>query len=479
MFPIVDSSAYGALADGEDRTNEILSASSNGAKIILIQPGVKFNQQVLLSGLPADVVCLDFSLINDYSELTETTKKISILSKDSAENDTHLSVDSDHHAILSLNNHGGAGTQSAAERKGSILWACGQKALNSNPKKNGWRGGGIFGFTKETGSDFWKWVIRSLAPFVSIGGKYEDWESGQTIASSGVFRVGSNSYHYVSANAGTTASPEPTHTSGTVADGGGVLWTYIDASDRSLISIDEYGRILVGSGTGMDTFRHKAGLTDVSGNFIWWKSGESVGVGAVRRWGDNLYTSTQAMTTGDSAPIHTSGTVSSWAWTASGSAYIMDLAARGVSKDVLIKMNPTNSVGSEVLTPYIRAIASSGFCVMKSDGSSSLARFTDNGGMDVAGLCPRGATAPDGDATPSVNGVGTLYLSNSSATFITNFDDPSDNQEITVIFLNGNTTIIHQNTLLLKGAANITPGIWSSMKFKRITNSISARWIEI
>jgi hypothetical protein len=60
-------------------------------------------------------------------------------------------------------------------------------------------------------------------------------------------------------------------------------------------------------------------------------------------------------------------------------------------------------------------------------------------------------TAADGDTTPSVLNTKHLVLSNTGATTITNFDDASDGQEITLFFTNGNTTLNQDNSYLAGG----------------------------
>lgn len=54
----------------------------------------------------------------------------------------------------------------------------------------------------------------------------------------------------------------------------------------------------------------------------------------------------------------------------------------------------------------------------------------------------------DGDATPSVDGLGNLKTANTSATTITDFDDGFDGQEICVLIQDGNTTIDFTGTNL-------------------------------
>jgi parallel beta-helix repeat protein len=58
-------------------------------------------------------------------------------------------------------------------------------------------------------------------------GGYTAWAAGQSITT-GLYRT-SGVHIYKAASSGTTALAAPSHTSGTVADGGGVSWTYINS----------------------------------------------------------------------------------------------------------------------------------------------------------------------------------------------------------------------------------------------------------
>jgi hypothetical protein len=116
---------------------------------------------------------------------------------------------------------------------------------------------------------------------------------------------------------------------------------------------------------------------------------------------------------------------------------------------------------------------------MKSDSSAALAQFTDAGGLAVNELRLLHATAADADTTPSVAGVATLYLSNTGATNVTALDDGTDNQVVTLVFTNANTTLVHSATLTLTGSTNVTPSAYSVIKLQRVPAAISARWVEV
>jgi hypothetical protein len=412
----------GVSADGTtDSTSAILTAAAEVGGAMLIPPGVKFDRNALISSMPTDVVALDLSVINDFNSAGETTKHIGIMSSDVAASDTHWAVSSGHHAITTLNNFGTAGSSSAAERKASVLWAVGQYQKGSADKR-GFRGAAILQFTKESSSSYWIYQLRSLAPWTSIAGAYESWAAGEVILGAGVYRV-NNSQHYVSAGAGTTGATPPTHTSGTVSDGG-VNWTWIDSGDRSVFNVREDGRWLIGLGDYSATWRHKVSSVDPGGTY----SGEC--------------------------------------------------ESTGISKYAQTKLIPTDAGGVVSPQPFLRAENGIGLRVMKSDGSTDLARFSDSGGFAVKEFVSLSATVSDNNATPSVAGIGTLYISNTAPTTITGLTGGVDDQVVRLVFTNTNTSIASSATLLMTGSVNVTPSTYSSITMKKVPASISDRWIE-
>jgi hypothetical protein len=157
-------------------------------------------------------------------------------------------------------------------------------------------------------------------------------------------------------------------------------------------------------------------------------------------------------------------------------------ATAGTPRVVQLVFNPTNGATPSVVEsqPAIRATAGVGLHIIKSDGSANIATFSDSGGMEVAEFRSLASAAANGDTSPSVAGVGTLYLDNSGATSITALDDGSDGQIVTVITLTANTSFTHSSTLMLSGSTNVTtPAAFSSITFQKVPSFISNRWIEI
>ncbi len=325
---------YGSIvANGTDQTANITAwfaaIGSSAAGLYVVPYNCLFNVATVVAALPPSVCLLDLSGVNDFTAAGQTTKRFGLLTSDTAPNDSQWSVDSGHHSVLMTNNFHTAATTSSTKRLASWLWAGGHYALGGLTNR-GYRSCAIQQFGMDGSANFWTWGIRSLAPGTAIAADYESWAGGQVISGAGVYRLGSAAQHYVSANGGTTAAPGPTHMTGTVADGGGVQWTWIDSADRSIINIDQYGRVLLGSGPTGNTFLHKVDVTDPAGD------------------------------------------------------YSMKLAATGVSKEALLILAPTNGSGVESLVPYLRASVSGGLRFMKSDSTTSLGSVTDQGwGLDL------------------------------------------------------------------------------------------------
>jgi hypothetical protein len=413
---------FGSVSDGSTDDTAVILVAAAAYKYIHIPYNTKYDPQTLLATLPTDVVIFDASMINSFNSAGETTKEVGLISKDTAASDTHWLIASDHHAILQLSNFGGAGTTSASQRKGSMVWTAGKFENASATNKNGWRGGAIKQFTKESSGSYWIETLRCLAPWAAIGGDYERWKTGESV-SSGDYRT-NDDQHYVAASTGTTGATGPTHTTGTVSDGG-VDWTWIDTADRTIYQIDEYGRFLIGTGSAGSTFRHKVGLTDPVGN------------------------------------------------------YVGQFAARGTSKTVRLAFYPTDGADAEELQPYILAQAGVGLRIFSSTGTE-IARFNDDLGTYLKENARSWTMVSDGDTTPSVDGVATIYTQNTGATSITAFDDGDDGQVVDLVIIDANTTLVHSSTFMLAGSVNLTtPAAYTTVTFQKVPSSISNRWIEI
>lgn len=427
---IFSATDRGAVADkSTDNTASILSAaiaaSAAGINMILVPFGCKYDRTALLEDVtfPDDVVLFDLSGINDYTAAGESTKHYGIVSRDAATDDTAWAIDSGHHPFLLLNNFGSAGTASASARKVSALWAAGQYELGSTDKR-GYRAVAIMQFSgNDYSTGFWTWHLRSLAPWAAVADQYELWAQGQSISGAGRYRVNGD-YHYVSTGAGTTGSTPPTHSSGTVSDGG-VSWTAVDSVDRSLIHIRNDGRIMVGSGSFAETLRIKVSGFDASGTFL------------------------------------------------------ADFIATGVSKSVNLKGTPTNGSGTEVVQPFLKWDTTNGFSVVKSDGSSALISVTDSAGLIISAQAGVGVTDASGDTTPDYAGKYIVYCNPAAPITITAIDGLGDWQQVVMYFGANAVTLTHSGTLRLTGSVNFVSTVGSSITLRKIPASISnAVWEE-
>ena len=418
---------FGLTPSGTDDTSSLTtflaSLSASDDKFYIIPAGFKFNRNTVINAMPEGTAFLDLSGY-DYDAPAETTRRYGIMSKDSAPNDTHWAVDSGHHAIMTLNNHGLSGTASADERKGSILWATGN-LQNSGNTKRGFREAALLQFTQSTSSNFWVFQLRKTAPWNAIDNNWEDWQAGESISGAGIYRRGQDNF-YVSTGTGTTGATIPSHTSGTVSDGG-VSWTWFCSSDSSIFNIDEHNRLLFGSGAFSQTFRHKVSITDPNGG-----------------------------------------------------GYSSERVATGVSRPVTDKLIPTDSGGSEIAVPYLQADDTNELQIMKSNGGTGICQFGDDIGVKLKENARFWIAASDGDSTPSVDGVATLYTANSSSTSITTLDDADDGQVVDIVITDTNTTLVSSASFLLDGSVNLTtPTPYTVVTMQKVPSSISDRWVEV
>lgn len=416
---------YGAVADGAtDNTTLLLTVGNAMGGVLLIPQNIKYSRATLLATLDTDVLFDDESGINSFSDPGQTSKRIGQISRDTSANDSAKFIESGHHAGISMNNHGTAGTGSAALGVASRDIMRGTFALPGSSKDGDrfWCGDQ---YQKHPVGNYWIWIMPSYAPWAAVGGAYEYWAAAQVISGAGVYRVfGSNVY--VSAGAGTTALPAPVNTTGTAPDGGGVQWTWIYSVGTSILTLDEYGRMLVGTNNSGAQFEGQTSVTDPSG--------------------------------GD---------------------YAMVLRPVGVSKKSTLKGFATTAGSAQSAQPYFQWQDTIGLRAMRSSGSGSVWRFTDTGVLVEDTVSDSRVNVANADATPSVLGSRWFFISNSGATNITALDDGVDGQEVEFFTDNGNTTFVSSASLLLQGSANVTLTAYSVIKFRKVPNAISNRWIEV
>jgi hypothetical protein len=426
---IKNSTGFGGVQDATtDNVTPIVNMSNAAIaetkKVVLVPPATKFTYPALMAAMPAGVTIFNLSGINDSNTAGYKTRTVGFIGSSTDVNDMQFAIEDAHHPLISGNNLGTAGSTSATNRLFSIMWQSGKYALGAADNL-GYRSCAMLQFRKESATT-WSYGLRSLAPWSAIAGNYERWATGQSIASANVYRTNGTN-HYVSAAGAypaTTGATPPTHTTGTVSDGG-VSWTYLDSTDRGIFLVDQYGHWLIGNGSLNSTWRHKVTPTD---------------------------------------PVQ---------------AYVGEMVAGGISQSASLKLTPTNGAGSEVLQPFLQG-NTSGLSILKSDGSASLLNTTDSGSIFAA----IGSTSATPDtatgATPSVAGRNTYYIGNAGAQSITGFTGGFDGQRVRVIVTNANTSFTNSATFNLGGSANIaTPAAFSVIDFEKVPASISDRWIEV
>ena len=167
--------------------------------------------------------------------------------------------------------------------------------------------------------------------------------------------------------------------------------------------------------------------------------------------------------------------------------YVFNGIAGGLSRSAILKLTPTNSTpsgsradqGSEVPQPYFEATVANGLSVVKSDGSTGIAYFSDSGGLQTRELRSLVTTTTGSGAAPSVNGIGTLLINNGGAVSITNLSGGDDGQIVQLIFQNANTTVVSSASLLMQGSVDVTPTAWSVITVFKIPTGTSNRWVEL
>ena len=410
-----------------DNTASILAAaiaaSAAGIELLTIPYGVKFNTQVLLSDptFPTNVRLLDYSGVNGYQSAGESNFTMGVISKDAAEDDTHWAIKSGHHPVLQTNNTGTAGTTSALSRLATWLWTTGHHLINLAANKIGGYRTAAMAQWRLTAEHTWEFVIRSLAPGVSIEGDYEFWSDTENITVAGKHRV-TDVNHYVSAGAVPPGSGMPTHLAGTVGN-----WTYLDSSDRGVIGVDQHGRVLIGTGAYGDTFTHRVSSTDPNGS------------------------------------------------------YVFKGIAKGLSKSANLRLTGTNSSGAEVEGPYFRADASSGTPVkhvMKSDSSAAIVTFTDSNGVVINAQSCDFLEYNSGATTADLTGRYVVLFTHSSPISIVGITLP-ERTLVECHFINSNVTFVNSSSLKLTGSSNATMTDGSVITFRRYPNSVSSRVVEV
>lgn len=134
--------------------------------------------------------------------------------------------------------------------------------------------------------------------------------------------------------------------------------------------------------------------------------------------------------------------------------------------------------GGGVKTKRIR-LSNDNIFALRNAANSEIWNIDDSGNTMQYG-CERHTwkTSTDGDTTPTVANTDRLVVANTGATSITDFDNASTYQEITVFFSTANTTLVHSTSYLrLANHVDWTPTAYSSITLYKI-NSLTTAWFE-
>lgn len=230
MRDVIDARDIGILANGTDQTAIFVTrltalgvAGFRGP--IRVAYGTKFNAKTVYAAVPVGIVLEDWSSINFGQPPSYKNKFMVLYSGDSVSDDTQDILISGHHPTRSMNNLGTAGTTSGNARYCSNLYQAGIR----------WSNDPITGiqqlFSQSTSNPAaWRmsWILGT-SPLLAINSK--QWVPG-IAAVNGVTYVDTAAGNaYIAASTGTTGATIPSHTSGTVSDGG-VSWTYVSKWDQ-------------------------------------------------------------------------------------------------------------------------------------------------------------------------------------------------------------------------------------------------------
>lgn len=399
-------------------TNVFTSLGSSYSGNIIIPFGCKYVFNTIAPLAPIRANIIDNSSINGWDSAGFRQKIIGFWEAGDPTSVVDLNVvySSGHNASQILENTGSSGSASALRRAVAWIWGSGRFS-------NGQPGLRTMGQMEMQQSAFrttlWNWVLRKRAPWAARN--YEIWATGLAATNGVTYCKAANGAFYIAASTGTCGSTQPTHTTGTVSDGG-VSWTFVELSfDNTIMSVDELGRISTNASTsGGYTTRLKQAAEDSESRLDTWE-------------------------------------------------------ATGVSKTVTQKMVPTNSSAVAVASPFWQALTNGVVRMLNAGATITGVQFSGDT-FDFGSVGHLEAAAANADTTPTVAGIGLLRLANTGATSITTLDDGAQRQMVALLAENGNTTLVHSASFQLKGAVNVTLAAFQVVVMKKYSGS--SAWFE-
>jgi hypothetical protein len=240
-YPPGDVRRYGVDADGTDQTSEIVDALTDlGIDYdgpLTVPANIKFDMQAVLNAMPDKSVLL-FENVHQSGPSGYRQQIVGMMSKaPDAGTDSTLAVVDPHNVSVGLINPRTAGTTSGDNGLATIGWYRGFYTLGTKGPRNQLQA--QFGKSPvRLAQGVGCFTLAMLAP--ERAGNYEVWETGWAVTS-GQYCV-ANGYYYRATTTGTTGATEPTHTTGSVSDGG-VTWAYESTSFFTTFYSDEQRRI--------------------------------------------------------------------------------------------------------------------------------------------------------------------------------------------------------------------------------------------
>lgn len=410
-----------------DQTALVIAAGVKAGPIgvVRVPGGVEYNPTTALADAnwPLQVVLFDAGLRETgYSNARTYGGPYEKGDPSAARDVIHVIAHSGHNPTALLSNDGSSGSGSGDARVVTLGWAGGwheKGAISGFP-----RSFAVQQFSNDIANSRWTYAIRKRAPSIAIDALYFRWEEGVAVTTGEVCFAGSGTNrYYQAASTGTTGATAPSHTTGTVSDGG-VDWTAITFSyDGTIFAIDDLGRIA-------------ANAAFLAGAFQRYKLSA-----------DDPATSIVAI------------------WEATGN-----------SKSASLQLRATDSGGT----------VTDGWSMTASDTAFSFIRNgVTLGGFDSSGFVQRlitkphsNVTAAGGSVTPSVISIGTLYLGAGSATDLTGLTNGVANQEVAIIAGSNDWTLIHSASFQLTGGVDAVLTAGSVVTMRRWPGSGSS-WIEV
>lgn len=412
----------GIVADGTDQTAKIVdffaSLDVSYTGIFVFPYNVKFNATTVYAAIPPRVLIQDNSVINTANPSGYFPRVTGLVTNcDTANTDSTFLVSDSHNANIVVENRGTAPTTSALNRVVAFLWGVG-RFLRGQP---GIRSLGRWEFANIFGLDKWSWVIRRYLPWAARNAEY--WTPSTAIAA-GEYIISDPERIYMTVAGGTTGLVAPTHTSGTAVDGT-VTWTFVSGqTDSVCFGVNENGELATNAAPAQSVVAYLRSNPD------------------------------------------------------SGGSAVLIVEATAINKRSELRLRPTDAAGVAITAlPSFSAVEDATLRLRSSTLLRDLFVASDAGGLRLGTYGHTEATAANLSTTPSVQNCALLKIFNSAPTSITDFLNSTVDQEVTLFFQNGNTTLVHNASVLyLKGLINVTPAANQMIVIKKYTGSLV--WFE-